>query len=346
MQCTSRSAALALLIVVAVPSAALAAGGPVPPSQSTTIGSPGSLSRYGAFGAGHATIIKRLGADNVPTGARLRVTGRFGIPGVALNGSTTGLSANGRTLILAGIPRLGAVPRTSPLLVVNTPRLTVRARITLPGWSTVDAISPNGRWLYLIHYPSADISRYEVRAYDLLRDRMLAKPVVDPHDRGEPMTGFPITRVMSGNARWAYTLYFRPSGAPFIHALDTVGRRAVCVDLPPVSNLDVGNAHLSLTSGGRRLRVDIGGVTRAVVDTRTLAVVTHGAAAPRSASAPASAPARPAAHKSAARHSGSVPWALLAGLLAALAALAMGVVRRMRPRRGPTSPTEMAPRRT
>jgi hypothetical protein len=194
----------------------------------------------------------------------------------------------------------------------------------------VDAISPNGRWLYLIHYRNANISKYEVLAYNLVTHRMLPKPIVDPDDRGEAMTGFPITRVMSPGYRWAYTFYMRPTGAPFIHALDTVGHRAVCIDLPALTNLDIGNAHLALTSGGTVLRVGIAGVTRAQINTRTLAVITDFPTTSR----PAPSPAQPAAHKSASGHTGGVPWALLAGLLAALAALALGVARRMRPKPG------------
>jgi hypothetical protein len=339
MQWMSRSAALALLTVIVVPSAADAAGGPVPPSQGIAIGTPGGSSSYGAFGARGSTIVKRLGAGGVATGAQLRLPGRYGIPGVDYSGATTGLSANGRTLILAGMTPIGGAPRVTRLLVVNTPRLSVRTRIALPGWSTVDAISPDGRWLYLIHYPSSDISKYEVRAYDLLRGRMLSKPIVDPDDRGEAMTGFPLARVMSAGSRWAYTLYMRPSGAPFIHALDTDTHRAVCVDLPSLSGTDIGNGRLRLASGGALLHVDVGGVTRVVINTRTLAVVTHVSTAPRSASASASAPAptRPAARKSSSRRSGGAPWELYAGLLAALAVLAAGVVRRARPGRDPRS---------
>ena len=327
-----RTAALALLILVAAPSAALADGGPVPPVQGTAIGTPGIASKYGVFGAGHTTIVKRLGAGGVPTGAQLRVNGHYGIPSVDYRGGTTGLSADGHTLVLAQITLIGA-PRTTRLLIVSTPRLTVRSRIALPGWSTVDAISPNGRWLYLIHYSASNLSRYEVLAYNLVRHRMLPKPIVDPDDRGEAMVGFPITRVMSAGSRWAYTLYMRPSGAAFIHALNTVAHRAVCVDLPSLTNLDVSNGHLSLGSGGAMLRVGIAGATHAVVNTRTLTLVTDFPQTPGPASSPAQA--RPAARPSSSRDAGGMSWVLIAGLLAVLAALVVGVAWRGRPRGRP-----------
>lgn len=289
MKRTSLTAALALALWLAliVPPGALAAGGPVAPVQGSYIGVPGSPYRYAAFEARGNTVVRRQEAGAGPAVSELRVSGRYGIPGVDYSGSTTGLSADGRTLILAELSGSGP-PRTTRLLVLDTAPLAVRARITLPGWSTVDAISPDGRWLYLIHYASSDISRYEVLAYDLPARRLLIKPVVDPRDRGEAMTGVPIDRVMSADGRWAYTLYLRPSGVPFVHALDTTGLRAVCVDLPSLSNAGIGTAHLGLTPGSGTLQVDVGGVTRAVIDTRTFTVSAGGATS-------AASPARPVA---------------------------------------------------
>jgi hypothetical protein len=46
------------------------------------------------------------------------------------------------------------------------------------------------------------------------------------------MSGWPVTRATSESGRWVYTLYTRPGGRPFVHALDSVHRAAVCVDLP------------------------------------------------------------------------------------------------------------------
>jgi hypothetical protein len=43
--------------------------------------------------------------------------------------------------------------------------------------------------------------------------------------------GLPITREASSGARWAYTLYDGAGGHPFVHALETTGRTAACIDL-------------------------------------------------------------------------------------------------------------------
>jgi hypothetical protein len=304
-----------------------AAGGPVGPVQGNAIGTPGSPYRYAAFASGPTTVIRRLG----PGAAALRIPGEFGIPGVDYTGSMTGLSADGRTLILAQLPT-GAAPRTTRLLVLDTPRLRLRTRITLTGWSTVDAISPDGHWLYLIQYAGADITRYAVRAYDLRTHHLLRAPVVDPRERDEAMTGIPISRVMSGGGRWAYTLYDRPSGAPFIHALDTTHRRAVCVDLPSLSNLDFGSAHLSLGPAGTTLYIDAPNATRTSIDTRTFAI-TAGVVGPVR---PRTAPSRPAApsQRPATRGHAGTPWALVGLLVAVIGGLGAALALRDRRRRG------------
>jgi hypothetical protein len=80
--------------------------------------------------------------------------------------------------------------------------------VTLKGDFSFDAISPNGDWLYLIHYTSPqDPTRYLVQAYDLRRWRLASAPIVDPTAPHERMRGNPLTRAMSADGRWAYTLY-------------------------------------------------------------------------------------------------------------------------------------------
>jgi hypothetical protein len=329
MRWTSLGAPLAVTVgLVTAPGGAQAAGGPVPPVQGRAISVAGSSVRFAAFAAGHDTLIKRLGARSPASLPELRIAGRYGIPGVDYAGATTGLAADGHILILARVTGNGR-PRATPLVVLNTRPLSIRARLDLPGWWTVDAISPDGRWLYLIHYPSSDITRYEVRAYDLRARRLLIRPIVDPHDRGEAMTGFAIARVMSADARWAYTLYMRPSGVPFIHALDTVARRAVCVDLPRAAAADIGNARLRLPHSGATLVVDAG-ATHALVDTRTFVVT-----APVAVS---SVPRRPVPHRArAVAGAEGTPWELLAVPLGALVMLgAAGAIRAAR--RSPSAP--------
>jgi hypothetical protein len=305
---------------LAVPAAAESAGGPVPPIQARAGASaPGGDLNYVTVADGHRTLVERIRREGGVVERTRFIPGSFGVPGVAYDGSTTGLSADGATLVLAEMPRSYPVKRTR-LVVLDARRLHPRARITLRGWFTVDAISPDGRWMYLIHYTSVSkTNHYEVRAYNLRTRRMLAKPVIDPREPDEKMQGLPITRVMSGDGRWAYTLYQRPDEAPFIHALDTQGRTAACIDLDDLIADDIADARVALADGDATLRVDGPAGPLALVDTRTFAVR-------KPEAPPASRPPSPAPQR--ADNGGGVPWELALVALIPLAALAIVARRR------------------
>jgi MYXO-CTERM domain-containing protein len=154
----------------------------------------------------------------------------------------------------------------------------------------------------LIDYKNGGISQYDVRAYDLERGRMQTKPVIDPHEPAEKLQGIPLTRVQSPDGRWAYTLY---SGQkPFIHALDTEGRTAVCIDVPRISDAELGTTKLRLS--GDRLTLEAGGTPRALVDLKS-----HKVTQPPPAAAAAAATATPRPPAKAAQTAGAgPPWIL------------------------------------
>jgi hypothetical protein len=80
--------------------------------------------------------------------------------------------------------------------------------------------------------------------------------------------------VRSTDGAWAYTLYAKPNGTAFVHALDTARRRAYCVDLPWRSSTErLAAVRLSLGDGGRMLVLSKPGAKKlAVVDTRSFKV--------------------------------------------------------------------------
>ncbi len=183
----------------------------------------GAALRHAAGRPGHR---RRRGLAGRRAGAPLArsLDGRFTIPAVAYDGSPGGLSADGRTLVLIN-PRTGFPRRITTLAVLDTQRLRARDVIRLTGDFSFDAISPDGRLLYLVQYLSQrDPTRYLVRLYDLEAGRLLPEPIIDPREVGDVMRGTPITRAASPDGRWAYTLYDGAGEHPFIHALDTVGR--------------------------------------------------------------------------------------------------------------------------
>jgi hypothetical protein len=278
-----------LLIAVTLAGEAGAAKVPIPGfdvGQSGVAGPGGA--RYVTLRSGADTIVAAIRRRGGGISSYRRLQGRFTVPAVAYDGSAGGLSADGRTLVLA---QSGfQFPRAeSSFLVVDTRTLRPRRRFTLPANWSFDAISPDGHYLYLIEYAHPkDLSRYAVRLYDLTRGRLAPKPIVDPHEADEAMRGSPLTRVSSPDGRWEYTLYDGGGKAPFVHALDTVGRTARCIDLDELSWLigsDMSQLRMRLRDG--TLAIDAGGNPFLRIDTETFAVREPAAASPVKPAAPA-----------------------------------------------------------
>jgi hypothetical protein len=309
--CARRSLLIALFLF-AFPAAALASGPPV--GGWAEGGVVGAGSRYMALPAGRGTLLERL---SVNSGRLLRthyLKGHRGIPMVALDGTPGGLSTDGRTLVLSS-PRTSYPQRTSTLYLMNARNLTLRRRITLRGDLSFDAISPDGATLYLIQLNPRNFTRYAVRALDTGSGRLFAKPVVDRREPDEAMRGVPLTRVMSPDGRYAYTLY-GGGDKPFVHALDTRRRSAACIDIPRSPN----SAQMSLRLKGKRLTVLADGSPISLVDTATRKVWSVPDAAPPHQAAAAGGSG-----------SGTLPAWLVGGLAAAaLGVAAMVGVRRRR----------------
>src|SRR4051794_25034316 len=83
------------------PAAAGAAGGPVPAlTNGAGASAPGGHVGYVAVGAGRVTVIERVRRRDGFVLDSTLIRGQLGVPGVAYDGATTGLSADGRTLVL------------------------------------------------------------------------------------------------------------------------------------------------------------------------------------------------------------------------------------------------------
>jgi hypothetical protein len=313
-----RAIAAVVGLFLLVSAGAAADGLPV----SGTYGSTGVVTRDGAsryvtFPSGRDTLVARLSTDGGAVDRYREIGGRFTVPAVAYDGSASGLSTDGRTLVLIR-PRVGLGEKRTRFAVLDARRLTVTKRIVLRGDFSFDALSPDGATAYLIEYLSLgrsnfDPTDYDVRTLDLATGKLDPRPIVDPREPDEDMGGMPIARTMSPDARWAYTLY-SGSEHPFVHALDTVGRTARCIDLDTLTaREDLFQMRLRITDGGRRLQVLKDDKPQLLVDTRNWAVTEP---------PPAAAPprARPQRH---AADDGGVPtwaWAAAAGLLTLLAA--------------------------
>lgn len=226
--------------------------------------------RYLARPRRHETIVRAVTTSG-RTQARAALPGRFDVPVVAYDGSASGLSANGRTLVLIR-PRTAFPQRSTELAVLSAPTLHPLRFERLRGDFSFDAISPGGEWIYLIQYTSRfDPTRYRVRALSARTGHLLARDIVDPRNRSEAMRGNPITRVSSADGRWAYTLY-DGNGQPFVHALDTARLTARCIDVAAFpTNVNPWQARLTLS--GERLDVALEGQTLTEIDTKSLSLI-------------------------------------------------------------------------
>ena len=230
---------------------------------------PSAPDRIVALPAGRGqTLVARVQRDGGRVERVLRLRERLTVPAVALDGTADGRSADGETVVLLRPRPAGEFPRARTRFVVLSVRpLRVERRLTLRGDFSFDALSPDGRRMYLIEYDDArDQSRYVVRSFDLRRGRLEPGAVVDPREPDERMAGFPMTRATTDDGRWAYTLY--SAEEPFIHALDTVSRKAFCIDLPWLAESEPTALRLRIGDGG--LSVAHFGDVVANVDTETM----------------------------------------------------------------------------
>ena len=246
--------AVALGALVVAPAAL--ADGPLLVTQ----GGAGVATHDGAFhyvavpdGTG-ATLLERIQVAGDQVYGWKRLASSWGNPALGTGTSPgEGLSRDGKTLVLASTGQPYASP--SKFLIVDPVRMRAVRTITLPGSFTFDALSPNGSRMYLIQYThgAADLTHYIVREFDLQTNRLLPGKIAARTDDEKTMAGYAVTRTSSASGRWIYTLYQKPSGEPFVHALDSVRGAAYCIDLP--ANKGLYNIVLSMRDHDRTLAV-------------------------------------------------------------------------------------------
>ena len=182
-----RLGAAAVALLGAVVAAATALGAGPDPGVSRTGPTLGKV-HYVASPGAVTTVVRAVNGS----GRVLRsvtVGGNMGFPLVAFDGTVEGLSADGRTLVVA--PQRNTMYRkSSSFAVLDVPSLKVRRLIRLQGDFSYDALSPHGQTLYLVEHMSAnDVLRYRVRAYDLRAGRLLEEDgdgqaaLAERHDR-------------------------------------------------------------------------------------------------------------------------------------------------------------------
>ena len=227
-----------MLLISAAAAGALwatALAGGAGPSPGLALGGKGVVSanvRYVTVQAGKSTVLTKIDRTNGRVLRSLTLKGVWGIPLVSFDGTAEGLFAGGQKLLLAQslFANNGNMRRNTAFTLVDARKLKVRSTIRLAGAYSFDALSPDGRYLYLVEYVSPeDPGVYRVRAYDLKARILLSRIITDKRSWETGMRGSPVTRAWKDG--WAFTLY-GGTDKPFIHALDTRNAEAVCIFMP------------------------------------------------------------------------------------------------------------------
>jgi hypothetical protein len=266
---------LAVTVAAVVWSTTAASG--AGPSPGITQGGDGLKSgnvRYMAVPAGASTVVQALSKD-LRVLRHTTLKGTWGFPLVAFDQTVEGRVGSG-TLLLAQqiyLPN-GELRKTTSIKLLNIRNLKVTRSIQLAGTFSFDAASPDGRYLYLIEYfSSEDPTLYRVRVYDLTQRKLLAKIVADRKSWETGMQGMPVSRTWKEG--WAYTLYGGNS-RPFIHALNTRGLEAVCIDMPwPTSPKELFNFRLRTDQDGHLVVRGPNGRALAVIDRQSFKILSY-----------------------------------------------------------------------
>lgn len=194
---------------------------------------------------GDATIVRDLVVQPGFGGPELRVAGRWQLPTVGLDPVPVGRSLDGSTIALVeraydgstdatpGLSRFAIVEHAvrNKVQTAGDAPLRLARVIELPGSFEYDALSPDGRILYVVqHLDEQAGGRYQVRAVDVPTGVMRDAVIVDKGNPDETMAGAPIAQVRQASGL-VLTLYNGPEH-PFIHALMSSEAWAVCIDLP------------------------------------------------------------------------------------------------------------------
>jgi hypothetical protein len=316
------AAALAALALLTAPAVARADGPQIGVSSTfdgvTT--AKGGI-RYVTLPLGKRTMLEAIRTDGGRVAWIRPLPGFWGTWQLTTNGDTGGISRNGKLLVL-GTPAARYPARWTRLLLYTMGRHRYHI-VRLRGDFSFDALSPDAATLYLIqHVGGPSGSAYRVRAYDTVKRRLLPGVIAERWAGSTTMQGVPIKRVTGPGGRWEFTLYQAPDGSSaFIHALDTVHRFAMCIDIPTSITPDIARLGIGL-DGNRSLELVTGGQIVGRIDLDDLQL--H--------KAPAAA-SHHAAGSTASASDGDRPWAPIAAGFAAIlaaAAAAMLAVRRRR----------------
>ena len=181
------------------------------------------------------TLVRRIAVGSGTVLARREIPGTWGIQRASTDGTLVAGGDDGAAVALVAADRVDGYRGSAPvtrIAVLDASRALRTLR--LRGNFGVDALGPNHQYLYLIQHLAGE--RYQVRAYDLQTRQLDPRVVVDKTEPNERMAGLPLARATS-RGDWVLTLYRRPNGVPFVHALqaDSLAASASTSRLPRAS---------------------------------------------------------------------------------------------------------------
>lgn len=228
----SRSPALLIVVLALAILPAAGAKGARPELNVRPSGERGPLVQYDLTSASKRVALPAgmLSADGVRFAfVRGRTLNFYSVPGravsfdapVPLHSSVEAVSPEARYVVV----RTGAKAR-----VIDGLRGGVLRKITLKRGFTIDAISPEGRWLYLIQHKNGQ--QYAVRRLNLQTGVLFPRALVQKGEQ-EQMAGTPAGAIQSWDGNWQFTLYVNAvHKTAFVHALNLSQSFTVCIDLP------------------------------------------------------------------------------------------------------------------
>jgi DNA-binding beta-propeller fold protein YncE len=202
--------------------------------------------------------------------AQTTVPSGYGLPNVAFQGPTAGLSPNGQWLALTSQSLVSGGDMTTNFLVGSSSLTDSFKTVHVHGNFVFDALSNDGKSLYLIQ-KMTDANHYRVRLYDIAAGSLWPQAVADKREPNEPMNGIRGDSAADPTGNHVYTVYIRQAG-PFIHALPLGQPFAFCIDLPSKAPNDIEKQfHWALA-----ISQDGGSLYAANASLGTVAVLTTG----------------------------------------------------------------------
>jgi hypothetical protein len=176
---------------------------------------------------------------------------------VGLDPLPAGRSLNDSTVVLVQDRDLGAPAGVTRFAVVRSApdgSLELLRTIELKGAFDYDALSPTGSILYVVELLGGGHGEYRVRSLPTTGGSLDATVIADKRNLDEAMAGKPVTQLRRADGT-VLTLYLGAEH-PFVHALNSVDRWAVCIDLPANGADDTAAAQdwgLTETANGKAI---------------------------------------------------------------------------------------------